>query len=310
MVVLEVTEGPEFGRREKLAHGKILHLGNAVPAEIVVSTDSEIAPVHCSFQSLGDACRVCDLTGEGKVQVNGQAVSQGIARENDLLKLGRTVFCVRIEDDNVEEVDDVTESRETATEFYARMDLTPVVEWPGNLDEVCRPLELYYALSESGQFEEALNLLAHWLPKEQAVKWSCSCIRKLRESTCESSELEAITLAESWCEQSTEDLRRKAELSAAEHAGNTSAGMLLRSVVYSGGSLAPAGFPLVPPADDLTGKAVALTLQLAVIETECPEAVAVYEEFLRLAESSFDLKDLESSLELHETDSSIADRQR
>jgi len=289
MIVLEVVEGPDLGRREILARGNILHLGRDPRAEIHFGSDLDVAAIHCSIQSLGDACRINDLTSDGSTHVNGESIAQTIAAHDDRITIGHTTLRISVEPDSVEEPVPEPPRAETTVAFCERMELPAPTDWPDGLDAECTPLEYYRSQRERKDTDMSLPLLAHWLPKDQAVAWACACIRQSLETQLTAAQSESLELAEAWSKQPSEELRRQAETATEVHHGNTSIGMLVRSVFYSDVSLAPVGFPPVPPADNLTGKAITVSLRFAAIETGRPDTDQVLNDFLVLAESTLDL---------------------
>lgn len=294
MVILEIIGGPCTGQLHRLAPGKILHLGRDPQADVALESDPALAPFHCSVQSLGNACKLNDLDSPGSTRINGQTISQSIAVHDDRIEIGGSVVLVRVEPDDVEPPAPEATRRESMSEFGIRMDLELPADIPQSVDLDDTPLECYRALRAAELFDPALTLLAHWLPKPLAVAWTVDCLRKVLEPVLTDEQQTALGIAQSWSDQPAEDLRRQAEAATLIHPADSSVGMLLRAVYCSEGSLAPVGYPEAPPAEDMTGKAIDVTLRLAPIDAEQAEPSDWLLEFLQRAEELFDLDALDA----------------
>lgn len=148
------------------------------------------------------------------------------------------------------------------------------------LTPTATPRQYFDALA--GTFpEDALRFLAVALPKREAVGWGCRCVRERLAAGLPPAAGAALAAAEAWVKEPTESARRAAG-SAAEAAGHgTAAGCLAASAFWSGGSLAPPDLPPAPPADHLTGLAVAGALLLAA-SADLPTAPEAHRRFLAL----------------------------
>jgi hypothetical protein len=79
------------------------------------------------------------------------------------------------------------------------------------------------------------------------------------------------------------EANRQAAQAAAEKAGvGTPAGCAAMAAFWSGGSLAPANLPAVPPAENLTGQGVAGAVLLAVVQKEPAKAPQKFRQFVAL----------------------------
>jgi len=133
-----------------------------------------------------------------------------------------------------------------------------------------------------GQFNPAVQFLAHVLPKRAAVWWACLCVRKALAADAPPEAKAALAAAERWVSAADEDARRAAQ-AAAEAAGfDTPAGCAALGAFFSGGSLAPPGLADVPPGETLTGAAVAGAVTLSAVAPEPAKASERFKAFLAL----------------------------
>ena len=77
-------------------------------------------------------------------------------------------------------------------------------------------------------------------------------------------ELKSLSLAEAWVLEPSEANRRAAMAAAEASEFKTPASWAAVAAFWSGGSMAPADLPEVPPAENLTGKAVTAAVMIAV----------------------------------------------
>ncbi|MBS7813315.1 DUF6931 family protein [Roseococcus pinisoli] len=143
-------------------------------------------------------------------------------------------------------------------------------------------------LAEAGRMPDALRLVAHALPKREAVWWACMCARAVPVEETPACDAEALAAAESWVRRPDEAARR-ATMEVAQKGGFRSPeAWAAVAAFWSGGSMAPEGQPVVPPADHLTGVAVAGAIILAATRIK-PEKAE--DRFLRFLQSARDIAD-------------------
>jgi hypothetical protein len=126
-------------------------------------------------------------------------------------------------------------------------------------------------LVDAAMMPAALTVLAHALPRRQAVWWAGLAARHTRAlfpAEDGGAAMDgAIKAVERWVRQPAELNRRLAE-DAAKAAGlDNPAGLAAQAAFWSGGSLAPDDVPMVPPDPTLTGNAVAGAVKLAVFRS-------------------------------------------
>ena len=133
------------------------------------------------------------------------------------------------------------------------------------LESEANPRRNVEALLAAGLPADAIRVIAQALPKNYAVAWACSCLKRVLDpdSPADEEERDAIRTVEAWLADPSEK-NRQAALDFAERRGFATAGCWLAAAAgWSGGSLAPKGYTEIPPPDAVTGHAVHGALQLA-----------------------------------------------
>jgi hypothetical protein len=111
--------------------------------------------------------------------------------------------------------------------------------------------------------QDAVQVLAHGLPKRPGVWWACWGCRQVFGEKPAVEVAAALEAAEKWAAEPS-DSHREAVRPAAEAVGlSTPAGCAAMAAYFSGGSLAPAEAKPVSPPETLTAQMVAAALFLA-----------------------------------------------
>jgi hypothetical protein len=142
------------------------------------------------------------------------------------------------------------------------------------------PREFVGVLEEAGQHVDALKLLAHLLPRREAVWWAWMIARRGAEAGASPEVLAALGATEQWIRQ-PDDGNRRAAMAAAEAATfQTPAGCAALAAFFSGGSLAPPDAAEVPPPPFMAARAVFGSLILAAVHVQPERAPERFREFL------------------------------
>ena len=137
------------------------------------------------------------------------------------------------------------------------------------------PAEYLESLTEHGLWSEAIKFLTQAFPKRDAIAWTSQCLRSDSKAELSAASLAALEVVDVWLANPSEDHRRAAQVAAEKVGAATPAGCLAFGVFFSGGSLGPKTLEHpIPPAEDLTGKALAGALMLAAVVTD-PENAPV-----------------------------------
>lgn len=113
--------------------------------------------------------------------------------------------------------------------------------------------------------QDAVKLLAHALPKREAVWWACMCARAVPAGSLPPPDASAIDAAESWVRRPDEPARRAASVAAEKTKFATPESWAAMGAFWSGGSMSPEGQMIVPPPDHLTATAVTGAVMLAAV---------------------------------------------
>lgn len=143
------------------------------------------------------------------------------------------------------------------------------------------------AALKAGDFlVEATRLLAHALPRREAVWWACMCARHTAPAGLAEADRAAIDAAELWVRNQADDVRRLAFDHANEAGFATAEAWAAVGAFWSGDSLAPLGqAPVAPPAH-VAGAAIAGSVALASVR-DFPERRA--ERLRRFLESAAEI---------------------
>ncbi len=133
------------------------------------------------------------------------------------------------------------------------------------LTNVTKVPDALQRLEESGFLVEAARLVAHALPKREAVWWACMCAFHTAPPDLSENDRLARELAENWVRQQSDKLRREAMARAEAGDFATPEAWAAVGAFWSGDSMAPEGQAAVPPAPHLCGTAVAGSVVLAAV---------------------------------------------
>ncbi len=135
-------------------------------------------------------------------------------------------------------------------------------------------------LEAAGFHLEAARLMAHALPKREAVWWACMCATHTAPADLPESDRMARQTAEGWVRQQSDKLRRQAMAHAEAGGFGTPEAWAAVGAFWSGDSMSPEGQPAVPPAPHLAGTAVAGAIALAAVRGEVARRAARLKRFL------------------------------
>lgn len=135
-------------------------------------------------------------------------------------------------------------------------------------------------LEAGGFLVEATRLVAHALPKREAVWWACMCASHTAPSDLPENDRLARETAEHWVRQQTDKLRREAMSKAEASDFATPEAWAAVAAFWSGDSMAPEGQIAVPPAPHLCGTAVAGAVVLSAVRGDPMRQPARLKRFL------------------------------
>jgi len=292
-VILEATSGPSVGTKIVVRRGQTARVGRTKWADYSLPADESMADVHFEVQYDRQGCRIRDLSGDAGTLVNDAKVSEAALHTSDQITAGQTTFSVIVEGESppasepgdapVDEaatpaVEEKEAAPQTAADYCGQFELSE--EAQPLLREDMKPAEFLEVLAEHELFADAVRLLAHWLPKQAAVRWGCQCVRHVFGDELAPREKDALETAQQWATEPSEENRRAAEAAAEATGLNAPAGWVAMGAFWSGGSLAPPGLADVPPAEGLTAQAMTGALMMAAPHGDPSKTAERYREFL------------------------------
>ncbi len=307
-VILQVTGGPGAGRKTFLRAGQVLRVGRTEWAEFNIPQDTTLAPIHFSLEFDSHACRVRALQNTSGILVNGLPVADAIVGHGDRITAGATTFSVHI-DGHAPVAPLVPAAAKIATVAAAAppgvssgfvhiaTPLAAAVCEKFDLDDAAKKLlepqhtvrQFFTLLVKQQLYADATRLLAHALPKGEAIWWGCRAIRSA-EPTLSSADKAALGVAERWVEEPTEPNRRSAQTAAEATGYETACGWAAGAAFWSGGSMGPPDLPEVPPKETLTAQAVVVAITLTAA-AEPAKTASRFAEFLSLGSRVADGQD-------------------
>ncbi|NCY24678.1 MAG: hypothetical protein EBX37_07385 [Alphaproteobacteria bacterium] len=136
------------------------------------------------------------------------------------------------------------------------------------------------ALIAAKRMPEAMRLIAHAMPKREVVWWGCMCARAAPNAALPQQDAEALAAAEAWVRKPDEQHRRAAMAAAQKTEFQSPEAWAAVAAFWSGGSVAPEGQPVVPPADHHTGHAIAGGVVIAALRGDPARAPDRFARFL------------------------------
>ncbi|BFM16845.1 hypothetical protein R50073_30280 [Maricurvus nonylphenolicus] len=110
---------------------------------------------------------------------------------------------------------------------------------------------------------DAIKLIAHGLPKREAVWWACLVARQIQTPDTDEHNINALIAAEAWAKQPTEENRLRCRDLGEKTKYETPASWAATAASWSTGSMAPEGEPEIMPPEYLYAHAVAGGVTLA-----------------------------------------------
>ena len=138
-------------------------------------------------------------------------------------------------------------------------------------------------LVEKELFRDAIRLIAHLLPKREAIGWGCLCVRHILASQKDKALPDVQVAAERWVSAPNEENRWAAKQTADKEDPKTPSGLLAMAVFFAGPSMAPPNLQAVPPPEHATAEVVAGAVVLAGVVKEPEKAKEKYGVFMQKA---------------------------
>ena len=305
---LQITDGPAAGQQLEIAQDQSLKVGRSPEADFGIPDDLEMSSLHFEVVCNEHECLVRDLGSTNETFLNQKQITESVLHDGDQLRSGQSLFSVQIHSGETPAITDnamptpsavvaaapaaiATDGETAATDADGFLAMTvqeisePIdfdsEEAPKLLQEKQSPQEYLEALTQQELLSDALRFLAYALPKREAVWWAALCVRRGSGESLTDEDASALEATEQWVKEPTEDNRRAAMKAAEAGEFGTAACWPAVGAFWSGGSMGPPDTPVVPPGDDLTGKAVSGAVMVGAVLIEPEKAAEKQREFIR-----------------------------
>lgn len=142
---------------------------------------------------------------------------------------------------------------------------------PRNVPEEARGLEpvaWFAQLRVSGEPVDAVNFIAHAMPRYECVVWT---VRTLIEIGIDRTD-PAIVAALRWIDNPSDALRRATSILGESLDDETAQSLLCQTIFLSGGSISEEDLPAIQPPPDTCAKLAAAAVLTAAFALDDPEA--------------------------------------
>jgi len=123
-------------------------------------------------------------------------------------------------------------------------------------------------LADAGLYADAIKLLAHGLPKREAVWWACLTARDIQNPQTDENNVNALNAAESWVKKPSEEIRQRCKQFGEKTKFKTPASWAATAASWCHGSLAKEDEPPIEPPEHLYAHAVAGAVNLAAVYSD------------------------------------------
>ena len=172
---------------------------------------------------------------------------------------------------------------QSAGELLQHFELSEESEEHAVLDEA--PTKVISKLVETENYHDAVTMLAHALPKREAVWWACLASKRTMDSEV-ALNVSAVKAAEVWVREPTEPHRQQAKKLGEKAKNKTAAGWVATAASWCTGNMVEEEDISVPPPDFLYAHAVAASITMAAVAAGPTEMADSYKLFIR---QGFDL---------------------
>ncbi len=147
------------------------------------------------------------------------------------------------------------------------------------LDEQVTPQDFAQKLLEQEDYTDFVHFMAYALPKREATWWACLCARACLNDNSAPQELKAIELAETWVYKPLTENGKAAFQVAQQTEFKIPAAWAAAAAFWSCDNMSMIEDAVVPPADDLTPKAVVGAVMLSAVFEGADKIKERYQKF-------------------------------
>jgi len=152
----------------------------------------------------------------------------------------------------------------------------------GLLQREMKPRPFLEVLIEKKMHDDAVMLMAHAMPKREAIWWACQCVRIAKGDALPPPAGALIAEAEAWVAKPTDEQRRKTFEKAEGMNFDPPAGFIGMAVFFSSGSLSLPNLPPVPPKEHLSAGMVGNAVKIAALSRGGGKAPELYPMFFAM----------------------------
>jgi hypothetical protein len=167
-------------------------------------------------------------------------------------------------------------AREVCARFYL-----PVEIYKRTRKDIT-PRQFLETVLENEEYLVGIDFLAHALPAREAIWWGCLCLQHVVGEKLTAADKGACRAAVQWVTQPTEESRVRAQAEADAVGIASPAGALAAAAAQTGGSVAPHGFPPVPPQPFAPAKMVGMSIKVSATKAEPVKMVQTQKLFIGL----------------------------
>jgi len=142
------------------------------------------------------------------------------------------------------------------------------------------PEQYVQQLMEKALYPDAILFLAAGLSKRESTWWACLCARSGLSDKPSDTDVKAIASAEAWVYKPTQENCRLTLPAAEATEFKTAAGWSAMAAFWSGENISPTDSAVIPPPNDLTGKAVNGAVLLAAAQGEPGKVLEMQQLFI------------------------------
>lgn len=170
-----------------------------------------------------------------------------------------------------------------AGDLLQHFELSEEGEVSASIDDA--PLQAIKKLIETENFHDAVTMLAHALPKREAVWWACLAAKYSLDSGADD-QLMALQAAERWVREPNDNNRGIAKKFGEKRRKKHAADWAATAASWCTGNMIDDDSVHVPPPDFLYAHAVAACISMAALAAGADQMPQTYQMFLR---QGFDL---------------------
>ena len=144
------------------------------------------------------------------------------------------------------------------------------------------PVACIEQLSLDGELLEAIQMMARWLTKREAIWWGALCLWQARRPQLSPAAEATLRSIVQWVLEPSEEVRQVVRERLRQTKATEPVASLAMALFSSGGSLSRPGLPEVKPAPDATADLIASMLRAMAATVPNFRRDEAYQQFLRL----------------------------